>query len=97
MAINVDATKNLMAAHFGTLGSWISLHTASPGQTGTNEVTGGSPAYARKQTLWGAAAAGVIPGSECVFDVPPGPTITHVGIWTASTSATFRDRADSAD
>jgi hypothetical protein len=86
-----------MAEHFGTLGTWISLHTGNPGDTGANEVSGGSPAYARKQTTWGSAVSGLITGSEVVFDVPPGTTVTHVGINSASTSGTFRDWADSAD
>jgi len=98
MAINVTATRNLMAEHYKSLGTWISLHTASPGETGTNEVTGGSPAYARKQTNWDVSATnGVVNGSECVFDVPANTTITHVGIWTAVTGGTFIDWADSAD
>lgn len=94
---NVTNTKNLQAAHFGTLGSWISLHTGAPGDTGANEVSGGSPAYARKQTVWGTPTDGLITGSECVFDVPPGTVVTHVGVFTASTSGDFVEWADSAD
>lgn len=97
MTINVPATANLVADYFGTLGTWVSLHTASPSTTGANEVTGGSPAYARKQTTWGAATGGLITGTEVTFDVPPGTTVTHVGIFTAVTSGTFRDWADSSD
>ena len=37
--------------------AWISLHTLDPGTTGTSEATGGSPAYARKQTSWTAGAS----------------------------------------
>ena len=32
---------------------FISLHKGDPGTTGNNEVTGGTPAYARKQVFWG--------------------------------------------
>lgn len=74
--------------------TWLSLHTADPGATGTSEVTGGSPAYARKQTTWGAAdASGVSTGSQVTFDVPA-VTITHVGFWSASTAGTFRGSID---
>lgn len=97
MAINVPATKTALATAYKNLGAYISLHTASPGTTGTNEVTGGSPAYARKQTTWGTVTDGAVTGSEVIFDVPAGTTITHVGIWSASTSGTFVDWADSSD
>ena len=74
--------------------TWLSLHTADPGQTGASEATGGSPAYARKQTTWGAAdASGIATGSQVTFDVPAA-TITHVGFWSASTAGTFRGSID---
>lgn len=31
---------------------WVSLHKGYPGVIGNNEVTGGTPAYARKQVFW---------------------------------------------
>lgn len=72
-----------------TTNSWVSLHTADPGTTGASEATGGSPAYARKQTTWTAGAAdGVSSGSQVIFNVPAG-TYTHAGLWTAATGGTF--------
>lgn len=97
MPWKVTATRNSVATHTASLGSWISLHTADPGQTGASEVSGGSPAYARKQTTWGSASVGTIAGSEVLFDVPPSTTVTHVGIWSASSAGTFVEYADSAD
>lgn len=86
----VNASKNTMLDHLGTLGLYVSLHTADPGATGTNEVTGGSPAYARKSVTWAAASGGSKAASnQPEFDVPASTTITHVGIWSASTSGTF--------
>lgn len=77
--------------------TWLSLHTADPGQTGASEATGGSPAYARKQTTWGAAnGSGVAAGSQVTFDVPAS-TITHVGFWSASTAGTFRGSINITD
>ncbi|WP_425540738.1 phage tail fiber protein [Rhodococcus aetherivorans] len=70
-------------------GNWVALHTNSPGTTGANELSGGTPAYARKQTTWaGATADGVVAGSEVEFDVPAS-TITHYSVWTAATGGTF--------
>ena len=84
-----NATKETSALAVTGSGSWISLHTADPGTTGTSEVTGGTPAYARKQTTWtGGSSDGSVAGSAVVFDVPAG-TYTHVGVWTASTAGTF--------
>ena len=81
--------KNVMLDNLGI--THASLHTASPGDTGTNEVTGGAPAYARKAISFGAAAAGAIDSSTApVFDVPSGTTVTHVGFWSALTAGIFK-------
>lgn len=69
-----------------TAATWISLHTADPSTTGTNEATGGS--YARQQTTWGSASSGSRAGSQVTFSVPAG-TYTHWGIWSASSAGTF--------
>lgn len=84
-----NASKETGALAVTGSGSWISLHTADPSTTGANEATGGSPAYARKQTTWtGGASDGVVAGSAVSFDVPAG-TYTHIGVWSASTAGTF--------
>jgi hypothetical protein len=91
MAIAVTATKNALCTTYSTQGTWISLHTASPGGTGANEATGGSPAYARQQTTWGTAASSQISGSQVTINVPAG-TYTFAGLWTAVTGGTFIDQ-----
>lgn len=88
MAFTND-TKEAAALAVTARGNWISLHTADPGVTGTSEATGGTPAYARKQTTWaGGAVDGVVSGSSVAVDVPGG-NYTHGGIWTAATGGTF--------
>jgi hypothetical protein len=67
--------------------SYISLHTASPGTTGANEVSGGS--YARVQTTWGSASGGSSTGSQVTINVPASTTIEYFGIWTAATGGTY--------
>lgn len=90
MAGLVNAGKNLMLDGFGASALYVSLHTADPGTSGTSEVTGGSPAYARKSAGWAAASAGSKSnGSSIGFDVPGSTTITHAGYWSASTGGTF--------
>lgn len=84
-----NATKESAATSVTGLGAWVSLHTSDPGTTGAGEATGGSPAYARKQTTWTAGSSdGVVNGSAVSIDVPAG-TYTHAGVWTAATAGTF--------
>jgi hypothetical protein len=81
------------AALSGGLGNAIthySLHTGNPGSSGTNEVTGGSPAYARKAATWAAAASGLRSNSvAAAFDVPGSTTVYFAGAWDALTSGNF--------
>lgn len=90
MAIAVPQTKEQVAIYYGTLGSWISLHTADPGTTGANEASGGG--YGRRQSTWtGGAVDGTIAGSAVTIPVAAG-TYAWVGIWSASTGGTFVDK-----
>lgn len=85
------ATMNLLLEEFATLGLYASLHTADPGSTGTSEISGGSPAYARQAITWNAAASANLDSSNApVFNVPAATTVTHFGLWSASTGGTFR-------
>lgn len=62
-----------------------SLHTAFPGLTGANEMTGGTPAYARKAVTFGAAAGAARALSAAVtFDVPAS-TVRWFGFWASGT------------
>lgn len=97
MALN-DTAKNLMLDALAADAVFASLHTADPGTTGTSEVTGGSPAYARKAITWNAAASGALDNNaNPVFDVPAGTTITHVGLWDAVTAGNFLGSMDITD
>lgn len=85
-----DNGKSVMLTELGTVAGYASLHIGDPGTTGANEVTGGSPAYARKAVTWGSPSAGEMAAAgQPVFDVPTGTTITHVGIWSAVSGGTF--------
>lgn len=67
--------------------TFISLHTADPGTTGTSEVSGGT--YARVATTWGTVTAGSVTGSAVTINVPAATTIAYWGLWTAGTGPTF--------
>ena len=88
MAIATTTMQGVLATAYGSNSTFISLHTASPGTTGTNEATGGS--YARVATTWGAASAGAITGSQVTINAAAG-TYTHVGLWTLGTGGVFQD------
>jgi len=82
-----NTALNIMVDAIAAAGTYISAHTADPGSTGTSEVAGGS--YARQQTTWGAASSGDRVGSQVSIPIPAGTTVTHWGIWSASSSGTF--------
>lgn len=89
MAIATLAQRNAMATAYGVAAPNGALFTADPGTSGsaTGEVSGGSPAYARKSMAWGAASASAISGSP-TFDVPTGTTVTFFGVTVSSTATT---------
>lgn len=92
MPIATNAMKEALAIEYGSLGTHASLHSADPGTTGTNEISGGSPAYARKSLTWTAGSSDGVVTASCTFDVPASTAITHAGIWSAVTSGTFYDK-----
>lgn len=70
---------------------YVSLHTVDPGDNGASEVVGGS--YARKETditSWTAAAAKTVNLDEVLEYIDmPGLTVTHIGLWDATTAGNF--------
>lgn len=67
----------------GTKVAYMALFT---NDGATTEVTGGSPAYARKAITWSAAAGGIknLSGTV-VFDVPA-CTVAAIGLYDAATA-----------
>lgn len=65
-----------------TADPYIALHTSDPGETGANEVTGGS--YARQQAAFGAAASGTLENSANI-DFANMPAVGAPGVvgWSA--------------
>lgn len=54
-----------------------------------NELSGGSPAYARKVVTWGSAVAGTIrPTADLTFDVPAGKKVKGWVGYSAVTAGT---------
>lgn len=68
---------------------YLSLHSASPGTTGANELSGGG--YARQAITFAAASAGSKASSNAQTVPNAGSVaVTHTGIWTAVTVGTFK-------
>lgn len=85
-----DAARNAARDGITDLAVYASLHTADPGATGANELSGGSPAYARQPvtlTPTGAGTANI--ATTATFDIPAGTTPSYAGLWSAATGGTF--------
>ncbi len=86
--------RNVMLDGLAVVLTRISLHNADPGaaDSATGELSGGTPAYARKAIAWNVAAAGSMDDSTApVFDVAAGSTVAWVAGWnTAGTSRYFK-------
>ncbi len=92
MANDLDTTaKNVGVDAIAALALRVALHTGDPGgaNSASNEVTGGSPAYARKAIAWNAASGGsATPTANVVLDVPGGTTVSWISLW--NTAGTVR-------
>ena len=92
MAIQTVTMRNALATAYGTNATYGALYTTAPGGSAGTEVTGGSPAYARKALSWGAASASVVTVTV-TFDVPASTTVVGAGVHTAITAGTYLDGA----
>jgi hypothetical protein len=83
--------KNTMLNAWGAAAAYCSLHSGLPDDNGSLEISGGSPAYARKAIAWAAASGGSLDknATDPVFDVPAGASVFFVGLWSALTGGNF--------
>ena len=87
-----DLGKNVALDAIGTTYGFAAAYTGNPGATGTsNEVTGGTPSYARKAITWAASSSGskALAATFPTFDVPPGTTVAYIGLWSLATGGTY--------
>ena len=100
MAVQYDNTaKNLMLDALTAVCTRLALHSGDPGgaNSATNELTGGSPAYARKAIAFNAASSGSADDSTngIDFDVPAS-TVAWISGWnTAGTVRYFKKQVTS--
>lgn len=89
MPVTAAAANGMLDNLAGLLDS-ASLHDGFPGNTGANEISGGTPVYARQTHTWNAAAAGNLDSSNApVFDVASGLSILWAGWWDGASPQTF--------
>ena len=78
--------KNAMLNALGAVITHAALYSDD---AGTTEISGGTPAYARKSITWAAADAGSMAASNApAFDVPASTTVKAVGFMTAVSGGT---------
>jgi hypothetical protein len=93
MAIQTATQKNnTITTGYATAAAYGALYITAPGASAGTEVSGGSPAYARKALTWGAPTNGVSTVTV-TFDVPAGTTVVGAGVHTALTAGTYLDGA----
>lgn len=82
--------RNALANQYRTTAPFGALFSADPGTAGaaTGEISGGTPAYARKNMGFGAAANSATTSAATVFDVPNGATVAYFGVTTAGVAGT---------
>ncbi|WP_392971169.1 hypothetical protein [Streptomyces sp. LN245] len=84
-------TGNGGAAYSAVAGTFVQLHTGDPGAAGTSNVSVGSTT--RNSFIFSSSSS----GSALSLGTPPpawtnggtSETLTHISVWTASTSGTF--------
>lgn len=92
MAIQTSSMKNSLATAYKNAALYAALYTTVPGAAAGTEVTGGSPAYARKPLTWGTPSGGVVTATA-TFDVPAGTTLLGGGVHDALTAGNYLDGA----
>ena len=91
MAIATAAMRNILVDAYTGAADFAALYSTAPGASAGTELSGGSPAYARKAMTWPAAANSTATAQAVVFDVPSGATVAGVGFHTAVTGGTYLD------
>lgn len=68
----------------------FSAHNAFPGTTGAGELSGGAPAYARKNVTVNSSTGGIRSLNASInFDVAAGSTVRFIGGWNGATFAGY--------
>lgn len=92
MSIATAQQKENLAVAYGQAATYAALFTTVPsGSSPGTEVSGGSPAYARKALTWSPGSVDGVVTASVTFDVPSGVTVAGAGVYTAATAGTYLD------
>lgn len=80
------AALNSLGDHLASIATHVSLHSALPDGTGSNETSAG-----RQTASWSATAADVLSlsASESFTGGAASGAVQYVGLWSAATGGTF--------
>jgi hypothetical protein len=91
MAVQTAAMRDILANSYHTSAAYGGLgQTDTTVTTFPNEISGGTPAYARKALSWSTGNGGT---ASATFDVAGGITVTKAGVFSAVTAGTYYDGA----
>lgn len=90
MSVQTTFMRNALSDAYKANATHAALFTTVPGATPGTEVSGGSPAYARKAIGWSASSNGTVTATV-TFDVPSGTTVVGAGVYNAATAGTYGD------
>ena len=96
MAIKSATMRIALANAYAAAATRGAIYTTTPGASAGTEVTGGSPAYARKALTWSAPSDNGTTATitaTAVFDVPTGVTVVGGGVHSAITGGNYLDGA----
>jgi len=88
VGLSPQGEVNVLNSILSSPGSFISLHTADPGNTGANEVAGGATGYLRQDgSPWNSGGSNptqYVNANAVVYPVANANwgTLTHFGLWT---------------
>lgn len=91
MPIQTAAMRGLLVDAYKAAATHGALYSTAPGATAGTELTGGTPAYARKPVSWGATSASAATATPLVFDVAAGSSVAGFGFHSAVTAGTYYD------
>lgn len=91
MSIQTVTQRNNMCTRYAADCAYMAVFSTTPGASAGTELTGGSPAYARKASNWGAVANSAVTAAPAAFDIPSGGVAAGLGFYTAATAGTYLD------
>lgn len=89
MAFPTNTMKENAAIGSVTTVTHAALFSTAGGASAGTEISGGSPAYARKAISWTNGAVDGSVTATVTFDVPSGATVAGFGLYTAATGGTY--------